>query len=417
MQTQAQVAQIRGLDKKSKNVLSVSIPVQAYCDVPVPGFKGASMGVCFVKVTDLPVELEDYMEINPRAPKRTASGSLTGPVVKDIMQTLREEPEEMALKNRGLFILAENVLHKDGSLKFVLSNKGTHGVCDGGHTMACIMEARETAETDAEKYNIENAYVRVHVVQGLKADQVVEIASGLNTSRAVDDASLMNLQGDFDFLRRILRDTPAADNISYSQGDTGSVYVSELLVFLSALNPERYTQEQQPAGLYNRKSLAIKYFAEDLRESPRKLQARIELLPQMLELIDEIKLAIPEAAKKAGWKIGMSKIGGGERMGSAAQRGKPLPFTGKVTNYKIPAAWVLPIFSAFRVALKPTKEGYVWRANPKLILKDVIGDLVNILIAAHKAAAGHVDKIGKSEATYSACASKVELWLARKRML
>lgn len=415
MQTQVKEALIKGPTKTDKKVLSVQLPVQAYCEVPVPGFKGATMGACFVKVTDLPLELENFMDVNPRAPKRSASGSLQGPVVKDIMQTLREEPQEMALRNRGLFILADDVNFFSGGLKFRLDDKGRHGVCDGGHTMACIFDARRSAETPEEKATLDEAFVKIHIVQGLKADQVVEIASGLNTSRAVDEVSLMNLQGEFDSIRRSLRGSKASDSISYMQGDVGDVYISELLVYLAALDGERFSGAAQPASLYNRKRLAINYFAEDRRERPENLQSRIALLPDILQLVDDIRLAIPEAAKRLHFKMGMAIVGQ-ERLGSKSQRGKVLPFTGRVANHKIPAAWLMPILSSFRVALRMGRDGTLkWKADPRTILQETITEQVSIIIAAHKQAGGHADKVGKSEATYSACASRVELWLASRR--
>lgn len=414
MQTQVQEAQLRASNKK---VLSVNVPVQAYCQVPVPGFKGATMGACFVRVVDLPEQLQDYVDVNPRAPKKSKAGALAGPVVKDILQTLTEEPQEMALRNRGLFVLADSVNYFNGHLKFRLDDKGKHGVCDGYHSLACILEVRESADTPEKVRALEAAYVKLTIVEGLAAAQVVEIASGLNTSKAVDDASLLNLRGEFDSIRRILHRTAAENSISYMQGDEGPVYISSILGYLAAIDGERFSGSSQPAGLYNRKGTAIRYFTEDLRDRSHNLEARIELLPDLLELVDHIQLAIPEAAKRVGFKIGMGKIGH-ERIGSAAQRGRPLPFTGLVSNYKIPEAWILPVFAAFRVALKAARDGGLkWKARPLVILQDVSQDLAAILLAAHKASGGHADKVGKNEATYSACLSRVELWLAKKGLL
>src|SRR4051812_33321892 len=85
--------------------LTFNIPAEEFRSLPVPGFDGAKLGTCFARVTDLPAELSDFMKVNPRVPKRSAKGVLSGPVPKAILETLREYPEEMALKNAGIYVL------------------------------------------------------------------------------------------------------------------------------------------------------------------------------------------------------------------------------------------------------------------------------------------------------------------------
>lgn len=413
MQTQVQTAQIKS---SGKQVTSITIDTRAYEQMPVPGFEGASFGVCFVRASDIPASLENYMQVNPRVPKRTAAGSLSGPIVKDILQTLREEPEEMALRNRGLFVLAESVSYKDGRIQFTLSDAGMHGVVDGSHTFACIREANETAVSEVEQVNLKKAFVRLHIVKGLKANQVLQIAAGMNTSKAVDDVSLLNLNGDFDLLRRSLRHTKAADSIAYSQGDTAPVPVADVLGYLSALDPIRFTEQSHAFGLYNRKSLAVRNFVEDNEKHPEELAARMKLLPDILELVDEIRIQLPEAVKRNGMKMGMMKFGG-ERSGSKSQKGTALPFTGKLTDYKIPQAWVLPVLSAFRANLIKDKFGLGWRCNPKILLGSVVDDMAAILLSEYKLSGGHLDQVGKRPAAYRACFDRVQLFLAKKRLL
>jgi hypothetical protein len=62
----------------------------------------ASLYTCFVKVEDLPSELADWMQVNPRMPQRRGEAKkITGKVAQRIMNTLREEPALFVLKNQA----------------------------------------------------------------------------------------------------------------------------------------------------------------------------------------------------------------------------------------------------------------------------------------------------------------------------
>ena len=71
------------------------------------------MGSCFVRVTDLVgLDLDRWLEVNPRVPKRNAKEVLVGQPVKGIVETLRDLPEDMAIKSLGMFLLVENAEHE-----------------------------------------------------------------------------------------------------------------------------------------------------------------------------------------------------------------------------------------------------------------------------------------------------------------
>ena len=94
---------------------SFTIQTPEFRNLPIPGVPGSpKVGDCYVRVTDLPARLDDFMEVNPRVPKRTQSGVLSGPVPKAILETLRERPSDMALKNQGIYLLvAESSFNKE----------------------------------------------------------------------------------------------------------------------------------------------------------------------------------------------------------------------------------------------------------------------------------------------------------------
>src|SRR5436309_480759 len=85
-----------------------TVPTHEYRSLPIPGLEGTKVGDCFVSVTALPEELDHFMEVNPRVPNRTQKGVLSGPVVKGITETLVDNPEDMAIKNQGIYLLVDD---------------------------------------------------------------------------------------------------------------------------------------------------------------------------------------------------------------------------------------------------------------------------------------------------------------------
>lgn len=413
MQTQVQTAKV-GSDKKQ--VTKLTFTSGDYGVMAIPGVDCASMVSLFIPVTDVPRELDQFMEINPRVPSRNVKGLLKGPVVGGMLETLRDAPSDFVIKNNGIDILATSVKCDADQIVAVFADKGLHGIVNGGHTYAAIMEAIETADAEQLK-QLGLAYVRINIYEGVGADLVAEMAEGRNTSKQVDESSLMNLQGEYDVIRRVLRGTPAASSISYFQGDSGPVYISEVLSYLALFDVGRFTDSKHPQGIYNRASLGLKYFKEDLEVSAAQVRRRIDLLPEILRLVDEVRAAIPEAAKKNGFKFGMMGAVG-SKAGAKKQRGQTLPFTGQAVDYRVPMGWAMPIIAAFRANVRVDAAGRLeWRLNNGELLKATIEDLVAVCLEEHRSNGGRPEQVGKSQAVFGACYNRVQLYLAKRRLL
>ncbi len=408
-----QVQNIKMVARSSKpGPLKLQFGVNAFRTLPIPGVDSARLGVCFVRATDIPASLDRYMEINPRVPSRNKTGILSGPVAKGILETLREQPDEMVMKNQGIYLLVSSTQYEhdenNGVLSLILNDSGKHGIINGGHTYAAIREAVETA-TPEELKELERAYVRLNIFQGVDEDWVPEIAEGLNRSKQVDDPSLINLQGDFDTIRRVMKGRPGEQAISYHQGDEGDMYISEVLVYLEMFNKQRFTERKHPNGLYNRQGLALKYFSEDMQNYQSGLTKLIGLLPDFLKLADNIRLLVPTAATKNRLQFGRIKVGA-ERAGSHRPRTIPLPFIGKTSTYRVPNGWVYPILAAFRANLR---DDYTWRVPLEDLLPAIIDDLAGVCVVEHRDNNMRPELIGKRESAYSACYLRVQLYLAK----
>lgn len=373
-----------------------------------------------MKVTDLPEALDDFMEVNPRVPRRNQKGVLTGPVIKGITETLTENPEDMAIKNQGIYLLVEDAdfskVHGGaGKLTITLRDPSRHGIVNGGHTYAAIREAINEA-TDDELDTISRAYVRLHILQGIQESKVAEIAEGLNRSKQVDDPSLANLRGDFDRIEKTMHGRPGATAIAYNQGQDGDVYITEILVFLELFNCERFNRRKHPHNLYNRIKSGLEFFETDSKAAPSPVDLLVPRLPEILVLSDMIRQQTPDAAKRVGFEFGRMKDDKKKksRAGSAPnKKNVPLLFLNQKMSHRVPKGWLYPMLAAFRANVDWDLQGrkFEWKVPLAKLVPAVIDDLVGICVTEHRDNNQPPDKIGKRESNYVQCYDKIQLYL------
>jgi AIPR protein len=398
---------------------SFAVHTHEYRSLPIPGLEGAKVGDCFVGVTDLPEQLQDFMKVNPRVPNRTQKNLLSGPVVKGIFETLTENPDDMAIKNQGIYLLVEDaefarIAGGSGQLKITLADPSRHGIVNGGHTFAAIRDAIENAD-DMEMGSLSRAHVRLHILQGIDEAKVAEIAEGLNRSKQVDDPSLINLQRHFDQIKRVMDGRPGAETIAYHQGDSGDTYITEVLVVLEMFNCERFDKKRHPHYLLNRTKSALDYYQKDFEARPSPLDILIPKLPEFLELGDLIKQETPAAAKRARFEFGRMKIG--KARAASHNRNVPLPFLGTHMAHHVPNGWLYPMLAAFRANADWNLERgrFQWKVPVRQLVREVIDDLVGVCVTEHRDNNLPPDKVGKRESTYVQCYDKVALHLLERK--
>ncbi len=400
-----------------------TIPAEEFRSLPIPGYDGAKIGTCFAKVTDVPPGLADFMKVNPRVPKRSAKGVLSGPVPKAILDTLRESPEEMALKNAGIYVLADSVEHArerggSGVVTVTLSDQQKQGIVNGGHTFAAICEAVETADED-QMATLQQAFVRLHLLQGIPHDMVAEIAEGLNRSKQVQDPSLENLRGHFDEIKKVMTGQVGNEAIAYHEGADGDVYIAEVLALIEMFNFDRYPKDEHPYGLYAHQSRAVREFSEDFEANPSPAKLVIRRLPEILRLADMIRRDAPPLAKdRANFQIGRMKVGEGKK-GRVASSDAHLYFLGESSKYRLPNGWLYPILAAFRanVVWNLNKSQFDWRVSNEEILARCLPDLVSVCVNEHRNNNQKPEWVGKRDSAYRQCHLHVELYLAKQGKL
>ncbi len=397
------------------------ILTEEYRSLPLPGVgPKAKLGECFVRVTDLP-NFDEWLDVNPRVPKRNAKEVLTGPTVAGIRNTLLEAPQDMILKNLGIYLLVDSAEHErrqtgGNVLRVSMSDPNRHGLANGGHTYAVI---RDTVE-NPEMADLSQAYVRLHVFQGIPEDKVSQMAEGLNRSRQVDDPSLMNLGGLFDSIKSAMKGKTGCDKISYRQGEAGEVYVTEVLMALELFNCERFDRERHPYGLYRYQKKMLEMFTHDSQpESGNPMNVLIQRLPEILVLADQIRKEVPAAARKCcNFELGRMKPDPKKkvRAGSEKHKNTPLHFLGETMDYRIPNGWLYPMLAAFRANVEwdLKKKVFDWKIPLDELLPAVIGDLVRVCVTEHRDNQEKPEDVGVKASVYSQCFDKVELYLLRR---
>jgi len=408
--------------KKNSRAL-FSCKVQSFRRQDIPGTKDGKASTAYVRVSDLldAIDFDKWMDVNPRVPKRTRKGLLTGHVISGIWRTLRECPEDFALKNLGLYLLAESVDHDRGTdiMTISLTSPEKHGLCNGGHTYAALRAFAEREDTENE---LDNAYVRIQILEKIDESKVVEIAEGLNRSRQVDDASLDDLRKNFEIIKRAMRNKPGEREIGYHMGDTNdndqpcAYYITEIIRYLMFFNAERYDANRHPHDLYRYQKKTMDFFRQDV-DGPMNLVCKNT--PKILRLWHCICLALPDA------KVGTrryrrmevkprGKNGGVKTVGSVKTT---LHFIEDEVDCAILNGWVMPMLAAFRanVDWDLETERFEWKIDPDEIIPHVIGEFYRICAEAHDNGR-KPDEVGRDGSVYSQMYDKVDQFLMRQEL-
>ncbi|WP_082711282.1 AIPR family protein [Methylobacterium indicum] len=402
--------------------LEIRLPTDQYRSMPIPGhtYKGkpSKIATCFVRATDIPPELGDWMDVNPRMPARKRDRQeLAGRVARRIVKTLQDTPDLFALKNQGIHVLVDGAEFTNekggvGILTLRLTDKSRHGIPNGGHTFFAIREAVEDDESDPP----EDAWVRLHVLEHVDPEHITELAEGLNRSLQVDDASLHNLEGKFDLIKDALDGKAGADQISYKMGEPGSVDIQDVLSYMAALNPSLFPGDngKQPNSIFGQPAKVLKYFVDEEDGDGGGFST---MLPHLHEILVLWERVLEECARYSTSQPRLALLN--RRKGKENQKKSPRPAlfaAGRTIDRRVFSGLVYPIFAAFRanVSEKDWKKGKMsWVVDPELLLEETIDQLCAVIRTAYTDNRSDPAVVGKKQAAYLACYQVVLLKLAR----
>jgi hypothetical protein len=325
-----------------------------------------------------------------------------------------EKPEMMCLMNNGITMLVEKAVFIKGTggkgqLSLTFSDPTQHGIANGGHTLAAIMQVAE----DPDRPDPWPATVRLHIYEGLAPEVIPSLAEGLNRSMQVDDKSLKNLSGLFDQIKDVLKGKQGHDKIAYSQGDDKPVDIQQILSLMTMLNIEQFPdRKSHPNKYFGQQRKVLSDFVAD-QQGPKIYDRMLPKLHEILVLADEIqRLGVGElpslkVAKSSGKNTG--------RVASEVHKERPAYFSGEQIDGFFPVGWLQPMLAAFRrnISVPDWKKGrFVWIRDPFELLDEVIVEFCNVIREEHTENGSKPAEVGRKEAAYRGCYAEVALALA-----
>jgi len=255
------------------------------------------------------------------------------------------------LKNKGITLLAHNVEYSDDKRVATIRLGEGEGIVDGGHTYEIILAAQ------SESTCPDNQYVKFEIITGIPTTMSTDITGGLNTAVQVQQASLDNAKGDFDWIKEAIKGMPYENKIAFMQNENAPFQVRDIIAFLTLFNVEnKELKDTQPKLAYTSKSACLTLFEND-PESYKKLKP---ILKDILYLHDYVHIQSREMYNtvKGGRAAGMKGVYNLRERGTFN-----FVFMGAESNAKLYDGALFPILGALRflVEIKPGEDHYSWK--------------------------------------------------------
>jgi hypothetical protein len=326
--------------------------------------------VGFIRAQDLVPDVS----YGPNARKPNTRRSLYQKV-QNSLRNIDCEANTFHLKNNGITINAKSVRKGregyrdiDGQkygfieLEVHLPDEEAHGILNGGHTY-------EIAVKELEAGNIPpRQHIPFFIRTGVPDAWLPEIAGGLNTSLQVQDMSLDDLAGAFEWIKDELKGMPYYDKIAWSENDPGVFDARDIVSIIGCFDIEGYPNKDPecPVECYEKKSKVLDAFRNDAETNNGKRFKKLRpILKDILKLYDMIAAEFPEIHNKAN----KGKSGA---LGICDHRnGKPYEFvfSGKKGKTRLMTGALYPLLGAFRwmVELDAKSGTYFWRGGFKAV--------------------------------------------------
>ena len=201
-----------------------------------------------VAETDIP------MDPNPRAQNSDAAA------YEGMRNNLTADNDIFEYAANGMLMFASEGFYDNDKKELVLKFNGSKGdgLANGGHIYQAIQKA------DKEGMIPGNKKVFSRIIVGLDPESKVKVVEGASTSIAVSRYSILNLTGQFDWIKESLVNTPYEGNVQYFQNDSGCLNVLDILCMIYAVipnvNDEIAIDRFFPSQSYSNKTMIIKMF-------------------------------------------------------------------------------------------------------------------------------------------------------------
>lgn len=301
-------------------------------------------------------------------------------IYKKVKESLQSADDlSFHLKNKGITILAHNIEYSTDKKIATVYFGENDGIADGGHTYEIVLA------TQADGTCPEGQYVKFEVITGAPQEMAVDITGGLNTAVQVDDASLMNLEGKFNWVKEILKKEPYAEQISYKQNEEGKFDIREILGLMTLFNVKKYPYPQHPRDAYVSKAKCLDLYEAD----PDSFKMLSPLLRDILYLHDYVHLQSRKRYNEAkqGKAAAMKGVYTEKKKRGTCDFifiGKDLrQYTEDDQKTKLYDGSLYPMLGAMRflVEEKPEKNVYSWKIKSFDEVKSFFDEIAPELVA------------------------------------
>lgn len=320
--------------------------------LPDPVTKGMERYVMLMAVGDVPTDLP--LDPNPRDQNTNKR------VYREVFQSLMEEdgstPGTFHLKNKGITLIASSVARtRDDESKYIVRMSDGEGIVDGGHTYRLILQGQATGKMPSDQY------IKIEILVGVPETLVTDIAGGLNTAVQVQDMSLANLAGEFEWIKDRLEGEPYESVIGYRENEgEKELDIRDVIAYMTLFNTELYPNEgsDYPITAYRAKTTALQQFLQH-QDSFKKLK---NILPDILKFADVVNSEARDLHNQAGGKAG--------RLDFMRKGDYTFPFIDQDGEYRLHDGALFPMLGAFRWMVEEDPKGQIrWKGGYGRALK------------------------------------------------
>lgn len=326
--------------------------------IPDPVFPRAERHILMSAAHDVPSGLPK--DSNPR--KQNIDRRIYRDVGKHLVN--REgTPNTFHLKNKGITVLAEQVVKRNDDLYDVVFAPSGQGIVDGAHTYEIVLKHREEILSASSQVGCDapiHQFVKFEILTGLDAVLATEIAEGLNTAVQVQQMSLADLGQAFGWIKDELHDEPYISDIAFRENEKGAYDVVDILRIMELFNIAEYPNDGPalPIRAYTSKERILDSYLKN-KEQYRKLQG---ILKDILILHDTISSNAVDRYNEGGGRRGGKLV---FVDGPAREKKFRFPFIGQQADYQLFRGALFPMLGAFRwmVDEAPHSGRYGWRGS------------------------------------------------------
>ena len=314
-------------------------------------------------------------------------------------------PGSFDLMNKGITILADQVRMVDEKKRIyeVDVNDESGGIVDGAHTAKIIELANNAGTTHQDQY------VEVYIRTQLQDELIADVASGLNSAIQVAPQSIYNIDGVFDWIKKLIADEPYANKIAWKESDSKPYDVRDIIGILELLNVFDFpnSESKHPISAYEKWSIPLDHFAKDYQEyrdniSASKYYRLRNLLKGGLYLYDRIRRDYREVHNDLGGRAAKLKI-----VEEATKEDFVFHFSDtENSRFRLHKGAAYPLLGAFRVYvdIDPATGDAKWSPDFDFVKNDfsaLFVELVRVTQANNKEVGASPNLMGKNRPHWS----------------